>query len=134
MYCCVRVRRPSYQDHHLPIDIEMLQQWRDPSVDPETPDTHLGQQSKPSGDWRGLVGGGGGGGGGRLRIKEEEEEQEEEEEEEEEGSYRHCVCASSFKGDSFTLSLALRLALSLSLSPSPCFNLKRDFTTSVRPL
>lgn len=43
MYCCVCVRRPRYQDHHLPIDIEMQQQWRDPSVDPETPDTHLEQ-------------------------------------------------------------------------------------------
>ena len=34
-----------YQDHHLPIDIEMLQRWRDLSVDPETSDTHLEQQS-----------------------------------------------------------------------------------------
>lgn len=52
MYCCVRVRRPSYRDQHLPIDTEMLQRWRDPSVDPETSDTHLEQQSTPSWDWR----------------------------------------------------------------------------------
>lgn len=46
MYCCVRVRRPSYRDHHLWIDIEMLQRWRDPSVDPATSDTHLEHKSR----------------------------------------------------------------------------------------
>lgn len=63
MYCCVCVRRPSYQDHHLPIDIEMLQQRRDPSVNPETPDTHLEQQSTHGQGLEGFVVGGWGGGG-----------------------------------------------------------------------
>lgn len=119
MYCCVRVRRPSYQDHHLPIDIEMLQQWKDPSVDPETSDTHLEQPSTPSRNWRGLL----------------EEEVEEEDEEEEVGSYLPCFCAIFiFIQRRFVHSVpSLSVFLPLSFSPlCRCtLHLKINFTTSV---
>jgi len=88
MYCCVHVRRPSYQDHHLPVDTEMLQQWRDPFVDPETCDTHLEQRSTPGRDWRGLL-------------------------QEEGGKSSLLLCFSfSFRGDWPTLSLSLRCSIS----------------------
>lgn len=56
MYCCVCVRQPRYQNHHLPVDIETLQRRRDPSVDPGICDTHLEQQKGECVGWGGVGG------------------------------------------------------------------------------
>lgn len=70
MYCCVRVRRPSYQDHHLPIDIETLQQVEGPLCWPRDPWYISGTTEHTERGLEGFVavGGRGRGGGGKLFI------------------------------------------------------------------
>lgn len=106
---CTCQAGPSYRDHHLPIDTEMLRRQRDPCVDPVTSRYTSGTTANSeAGNWRSVA-------------LEKVDEEEKNEEEEEAGLLFHFFFLSllfplSFKGDSSTMCLLPAVSLPLCLA------------------